>query len=133
MSQKYRFRSLQLLGEETESEKQSTILNVFATGETKTIDFILLDGARQNFAYSQYITSWIGKEEGDRFIKIFFATHLVTIEGFCLDNIYNELIKLLVIYIKTNDERYANIHDDDKAFVTKIEIKWKERYNKVHD
>lgn len=125
MSQKYRFKSLQI-SEANEADRPSSIqLEVFEVGETKTIDFILLNETRQNFAYSHYITSWIGKEGDKRVIKIFFATHLVTIEGYCLDCIYNALTDFSVKSIKANDGRYASIAEEEKAFVTNIKIAWK--------
>lgn len=125
MSQNYKFKSLQFSEEKKEKEKTGEKLTVFEVGETKTIDFILLDGTRQNFAYAHYMTAWLGKEDKDRIIKIFFATHLITIKGFCLDELYDELTKLSVITIKAHDERYADIIEEDKSFVTDIKIVWK--------
>ena len=129
MSQKYSFRVLELAransieGEENESSKSP--LSIFEVGDTRTIDFILLDGTRQNFAYSHYMTAWLGKEEGERVIKVFFATHMVTIYGFCLDIIYIALIGFKLKLVKANDARYADIQDEDKPFVTSINIEWK--------
>jgi len=125
MSQKYKFKSLQYSEEEKVQEITGEKLTVFETGETKTIDFILLDGTRQNFACAHYMTAWLGKEDNDRVIKIFFATHLVTIKGYCLDELYDELIKLSVTFIKAHDERYVDMVDEDKAFVTDIKVAWK--------
>jgi len=64
-------------------------IEVFKIGETKTIDLIIKDGMRQNFPYSHYLSAWLDKEDEDRVLKIFFATHLITVQGYCLDEIYN--------------------------------------------
>ena len=128
MSQKYKFRSLQIVenSKKNKVKKESPqTLTVFQVGETKTLDFELLDGTRQNFAYSHYLTSWIGKDGSERVIKIFFATHLVTIKGYCLDEVYKYLSKLSLKSIKANDRRYLSATDESKAFVTSIEIKWR--------
>lgn len=127
MSQKYKFKSLQIAEgkKDSKEKKDPNRLTVFEVGETKTIDFELLDGTRQNFTYSHYLTAWLGKEKTERVIKIFFATHLVTIKGFCLDMIYDELVNLALKYVKANDERYASMIEENQAFVTDIEVKWR--------
>ncbi len=125
MSQNYKFKSLQIAESDHKKAEDPNKLTVFEVGETRTIDFTLLDGTRQNFAYIHYLTAWLGKDGDDRVIKIFFATHLVTIKGYCLDDLYDELIKLSVKYIKAHDERYADMIEEDKAFVTDIKITWK--------
>lgn len=126
MSQNYKFKSLEIAKNGQEKEQQAGgRLTVFEVGETRTIDFELLDGTRQNFAYIHYLTAWLGKDGDDRVIKIFFATHLVTIKGYCLDDLYNELTKLSVKSIKANDGRYVDMVEEDKSFVTDIKITWK--------
>ncbi len=132
MNQNYKFKSLEIAknGQTKEpTKKESSTLSVFEMGETRTIDFVLANGTRQNFAYAHYMTTWIGKDENgeknERCIKIFFATHLVTIRGYCLDNLYNELIKLSVKSIKVNDERYLDMVNEGQPFVTDIKVTWK--------
>lgn len=128
MSQKYNFISLQIAKGDQAQEKTTkdpNTITVFETGETKTIDFELLDGTRQNFHYSHYITSWMGKENGERIIKIFFATHLITLKGYCLDAIYEALRQFKVKSIKANNSRYQDSLPDEHTFVTDIIIKWK--------
>ncbi|MDD7887871.1 hypothetical protein [Flavivirga sp. 57AJ16] len=128
MSQNYKFKSLQIAkGDQAQRKttKDPNTITVFETGDTKTIDFELLDGTRQNFHYSHYITSWMGKENGERIIKIFFATHLVTINGYCLDEIYNHLTTLSVKSIKAHDQRYLNMVEENQPFAIQISIEWK--------
>ncbi|MEM8938612.1 MAG: hypothetical protein AAGC64_04605 [Bacteroidota bacterium] len=125
MSQKYRFKSLEIAEKEKEQIPRSNKFTVFDIGETRTIDFVLLDGTRQNFAYAHYLTAWLGKDGGNRVIKIFFATHLVTIKGYCLGGLYDQLIKLSVKSIKAHDERYTDLVEEDRTFVTDIKITWK--------
>ena len=133
MSQNYKFKSLQIADAENnkgkKSEKDSNALTVFEIGETRTIDFELLDGTRQNFAYAHYLTAWLGKEKvgqkTERVIKIFFATHLVTIHGYCLDKIYNTVTTQTLKYLRANDERYLEMIDDTQPFVRHIEVKWR--------
>ncbi|WP_394972583.1 hypothetical protein [uncultured Croceitalea sp.] len=117
---------------ETEKEQEETNLNtlkVYEMGETRTIDFILTNGTRQNFAYSHYLTAWLGKEDKDRFINIFFATHMVTIKGYCLDKIYNAITTLSVKSIKAHDKRYLDLIGEGNPFVTEIKIGWKKEEN----
>lgn len=128
MNQTYKFKSLEIAKNGTEKEettKDPNKLNIFEIGETKTIDFELLDGTRQNFPYGHYLTSWIGKDGDERVMKIFFATHLVTIKGFCLDSIYDALCSFKLKSIKANDERYLKTIDEGKTFVIDIKITWK--------
>jgi len=129
MSQNYKFKSLEITknGQEKKETKAGdpNALTVFETGETRTVDFISLDGTRQNFTYVHYLTGWLGKDGEDRVIKIFFATHLVTIKGYCLDEIYNHLATLSLKMVKANDERYLKTIEEGKPFVTDIKITWK--------
>ena len=92
MSQNYEFRSLEYVDEDNQ-DNQSEALTVFETGDTKTIDFVKKDGTRQSFPYGHYMTAWYEKKKdtNEWAIKIFFATHLVTISGFSLEKIYDEL------------------------------------------
>ena len=128
MNQNYKFKSLSIVQsneQQQTAENNPNTLTVFETGDTKTIDFVFLDGTRQNFHYSHYITAWMGKEKDETFIKIFFATHLVTIKGYCLDIIYDELIQLRLKSIKANYERYSDSKEEEESFVTEIMIGWK--------
>ena len=129
MSQNYNFKSLSVAKNGQDKKEAKTgdpnVLTAFEIGETRTIDFISLDGTRQNFTYTHYLTSWLGKDGDERVIKIFFATHLVTIKGFCLDALYDALTKLSVISVKANDERYQSLIENGKTFVTDIKVIWK--------
>ena len=128
MNQNYNFKSLQFDKKEGDENKINLEkINVFETGEAKTIDFIQKDGTRQNLPYSHYMTAWMGQEKEERFIKIFFATHLVTIRGYCLDELYNHLIKFELKSITANDERYSNDVSDEKPFVISIGVEWREK------
>ncbi len=98
---------------------------IYETGDLKTVDFQMLDGTRQHFNYSHYIKAWIGQdEENTPFIRVFFSTDTVTINGFCLDQLYNALRNLNVTAVRANSERYAKtmtINEND-TFVTDITI-----------
>lgn len=127
MSQNYKFKSLEIAKASQKKEIDETKndnFNVYEIGESKTIDFVLLDGTRQNFPYSHYLTSWLGVESEERVIKIFFATHMITIKGYCLDELYEPLLSQKLKSIKANNNRYQN-PSDDKALVTEVIIKWK--------
>jgi hypothetical protein len=131
MSQNYNFKSLQI-ADNSEKQKEETNteeLKVFEVGNTKTINFIMLDGTQQNFHYSHYITSWLGKENDETVIKIFFATHLVTIRGVCLGKVYKELSEFKLKSIIENDERYYNETNKNKGFIKKIEILHRKKNN----
>lgn len=132
MSRNYKFKSLTIAQnsqEKSTPQKDPDRLTVFEVGDTRTIDFVMLNGTRQNFPYIHYLTSWLGKDgdakKSERVLKIFFATHLVTIKGYCLDEIYNHLTDLDVKSVQANDMRYASNIDDGKAFVTHIAVTWK--------
>lgn len=127
MNQNYKFKSLEIAknGQEKEQSQTGKKLSVYEVGETRTIDFVLSDGSRQSFPYAHYHTAWLGKENNERIIKIFFSTHHITIKGYCLDTLYDELLKQSVKFIKAHDERYADMVDEDKIFVNKIKIEWK--------
>ncbi|MEO1033392.1 MAG: hypothetical protein AAFX55_18535 [Bacteroidota bacterium] len=128
MNQNYKFKSLQIVKSQNNKDQKDEDfekLTVFETGETKTIDFILLGGTRQNFPYSHYLTSWLGKESEERVIKIFFATHLVTIYGVCLDKIYNHLLIMSLKSVRAKNKRYLKTIEDGQLFVTDIKITWK--------
>jgi hypothetical protein len=53
MNQNYKFKSLQFEDSKRSTERSDEI-EIFQTGETKTIDFVQLDGARQSFPYGHY-------------------------------------------------------------------------------
>ena len=133
MSQSYKFKSLEIAKsneKEQASISQTDAFNVYEVGETRTIDFIMLDGTRQNFPYSHYLTSWLGKEDNQLVIKVFFATHLVTVKGYCLEKIYNYLLSLRLKSMKANNKRYEN-SNSNKPFVTHISINWKNEQNLI--
>lgn len=135
MNQNYKFKTLTIAkqGQEMKTiKKDPNTLTVFEVGETKTIDFEQGDGTRQNFSYAHYITAWMGKEEEAKVIKVFFATHLVTIKGYCLEHIYDALTGLSLKYLKANDMRYLKTVEDGELFVTDIEIKWKKETEKLN-
>ncbi|WP_299111424.1 hypothetical protein [uncultured Winogradskyella sp.] len=127
MSQNYKFKSLEIAKASQKKEIDETKnddFKIYEIGESKTIDFVLLDGTRQNFPYSHYLTSWLGVENEERVIKIFYATHMVTVKGFCLDELYESLLSQKLKNIKANSNRYQN-PSDDKTLVTEVIIKWK--------
>ncbi|MDH7913466.1 hypothetical protein [Winogradskyella sp. SYSU M77433] len=127
MSQNYKFKSLEIAKASQKKEIDETKNDGFKTyeiGESKTIDFVLLDGTRQNFPYSHYLTSWLGVENEERVIKIFFATHMVTVKGFCLDQLYNRILKQELKRISANKIRYE-ITRNDNTYITNIVIQWK--------
>ncbi|MEM6721124.1 MAG: hypothetical protein AAF611_17475 [Bacteroidota bacterium] len=128
MSQNYDFKSLHYgNSENTETDKDlnENGLIVFETGNSKTIDFIKKDNTRQNFPYSHYLTAWTEVQDKKRVIKIIFATHQVTIHGYCLDIIYDHVCQFNLKSLKANDERYVNDLLDDTPFITSIMIEWK--------
>lgn len=126
MNRNYNFKSLSIVENNLEEKTtNSDELNVFTLGESKCLDLKLKDGSRQSFHYSHFITSWLGKEDDLQVIKIFFSTHLVTIKGYCLEELYNYLIDHKVKNISEHDERYISPMDEDKVFVSEIETKWK--------
>ncbi|WP_136468931.1 hypothetical protein [Flagellimonas onchidii] len=127
MSQTYKFKSLSITNNDKikDNYQEDENLSVFALGESKTIDFRLKGGSRQCFHYTHFISAWMGKEDELQFIKIFFSTHLVTIKGYCLEELYDCLIEHKVKNITEYDERYASMVEESKVFVIEIEISWK--------
>lgn len=129
MNKSYKFKSLQFQQEGDAAEQGTTKIDeqlvVFTTGETQTINFIQKDGTQQNFPYSHYLTSWLGRENQEIVLKIFFATHLVTIHGVRLDELYRHLIQYKVKSITEHNARYIEGMSEDLTFVTGLEITWK--------
>ncbi len=128
MSQNYKFKSLEIAKASQKKEIDETKnddFKVYEIGESKTIDFVLLDETRQNFPYSHYLTSWLGVESEERVIKIFFATHMVTVKGFCLDKLYESLLLQELKILKENSERYLKYGYSETPFILSIIIKWK--------
>jgi hypothetical protein len=99
----------------------------YTTGETNTINFIKADGQQQMFPYSQLITAWTEDTDEENIIKIFFATHLVTIKGHNLKVIYEILTNQNVISMVAIDKRYFNISNEEKVFINEITIEWKRK------
>jgi len=130
MSQKYKFKSLQIAeGIGKKEQKDPDTLTVFEIEDTRTVDFIKKDSTRQNFPYTHYLTAWYGKDENaksnERIIKIFFATHLVTIKGHCLEELYNHLCNQKLKSVNANDIRYLEMYPENMPFVSTILIEWK--------
>ena len=125
MNQNYNFKSLQYSEDDKEQKTNPDEIKVFEKAETKTIDFIQKDGTRQSFPYAHFMTAWMGRDNDERFIKIFFATHLVTIKGYCLDQIYNHLVQFELKKVIENDERYLKDVKDNEVFVVSLTIEWK--------
>ncbi len=101
----------------------------YAIGETNTINFIKVDGSRQMFPYSQIITAWTENTEEENVIKVFFSTHLVTIEGHNLNVIYEALTNQNLVSVFAQDERYLKATGEKKAFLKKIGVEWKGEKN----
>lgn len=98
---------------------------VFETGETKTVDFQMLDGNRQHFNYQYYIKTWTENEDGTPCIKVFFSMDIVTIKGYRLNKLYEAFREMSVIAVRANDERFLmalSDDDDNDPFVTEIKI-----------
>lgn len=132
MSQNYNFKSLQIVNKNKEKDLSQTdnqIERAYKLGDTKTIDFIMLDGTRQNFPYSHYLTSWLGIEDDAQVLKIFFATHLVTIKGSCLAKLYDHFIVSKLLMVQASDSRYNKTNSEEEPFVSDIKIAWKKEEN----
>ena len=106
--------------------KNSTDENeCYTTGETNTINFIKADGQQQMFPYSQLITAWTEHTDEENIIKIFFSTHLVTIQGYNLEAIFQALTNQSLKLITTQDERYFNKLKQKNMLIKKVVIDWK--------
>lgn len=127
MSQKFRFRTLDKVEQNLPKPKADDLLQVYEKGESRTIDLSFKDGTRQHFAYSHYITGWYGKDNDEWVIKLFFATHIVTIHGYCLEELYENITLLKVKKVTAYDERYLNMVGESDPFVTDIVVKWKNK------
>lgn len=129
MSQKYKFKSLSIVDKDQQSDGSNdpNALMVYETGETKTIDFIKKDGTKQNFPYSHYMSAWYEKEQdkNEWYIKVFFATHMVTINGVCLEVIYEQLKQFSLKSLQAHDLRYVDDVPEGSPFVLSIIIEWK--------
>jgi len=134
MSQNYKFKSLSIADGNSETDQPNTDPNalvVYEAGETKTVDFIKKDGTKQNFPYSHYMTAWYQKDEkaNEWYIKIFFATHTITIQGFSLDTLYNHLKQFTLKTLQAHDLRYTDDVPEGEPFVSSITIEWRGKEN----
>jgi hypothetical protein len=130
MNRNYRFKSLEISQKNSKDEKahngvEQSDQGVFEIGETRSINFILDNGSQQNFPYTHYLTGWYGMDNDEWVIKLFFATHIVTIRGYCLEELYENIRLLKVKKVIAYDERYLDMVGESDPFVTDIVVKWK--------
>lgn len=142
-NQKYKFKTLSIVRQTQEKaathiKSNTNDLNVFETGQTKTLSVTQLNGTKQNFSYGQYLSAWFGideenSEKTERVIKIHFAAHTIIIHGYCLDEIYEALATSTLKSITAHNDRYyqSNLSNTNNPpntpFITKIEVNWRGR------
>ncbi|MEM7621281.1 MAG: hypothetical protein AAF228_12645 [Pseudomonadota bacterium] len=99
----------------------------FELGQSLGIDFIMVDGARQSFAYSYLITFRLEAQDETQKLSLFFTTHWVYVTGYCLDMLYAAIQERTLSVVKQGDERYSQLTEKngDDPLVTTIEIEWK--------
>ena len=87
-----------------------------------SINFVWLDGKQHAFNYG-YMTSIEFKalETGNRIIAT-FTTHKVTISGFSLSELYEDLTNRYVNTIEQADENLAFTIQDGTPMITQIEV-----------
>lgn len=108
------------------SDEQSDLKEKgYETGDTKSIDFIKADGTRQMFPYSQLITAWTEFTDEHQVIKLFFSTHLITLSGYNLGEIYDHIQGQALRRLMVRDARYLNTAKEKQPYVTGIGIEWK--------
>ncbi len=131
MGDNYSFKTLTLVRQNGKPEEKDDAndLKVYETGDTRTIDFIQKNGTRQCFAYSHMLTAWYGKENEDRVVKVFFATHTVTIYGYCLEGIYEHLCSQNIKSVKAHDERYSDLVQEGNPFIIRLKVEWRNNDN----
>ncbi|WP_163381368.1 hypothetical protein [Cyclobacterium sp. SYSU L10401] len=95
----------------------------YTVGETRTIDFMMTNGTRQNFSYSHYMKAWTEQDSGMQVIKVFFTADLVTIKGYCLETIYDHLCAMDLKSVMAQNPRYHQSQTKDNTpLVTAITI-----------
>ncbi|MGB3465747.1 MAG: hypothetical protein WBA74_10770 [Cyclobacteriaceae bacterium] len=112
-------------GDSADDHQQYKKEFVYQTADNpRTVDFILLNGSRQNFNYSHYIKSWFTQDEDGPLIRVFFSTDTVTIRGYSLDPLYECFRQLTPSAVKANPERYAHslAPNENQLFITSIKI-----------
>lgn len=121
---KHNFR-IDQIDAELSSDHYKTFLVFETQKNSRHIDFQLKDGTRQMFNYAYLMTTWTELIDHELVLKCFFSTHLVNISGFCLESIYEAILKQELKTLRENDERYVHSQPEGEPFVTQIEIRWK--------
>ncbi|MGB5943286.1 MAG: hypothetical protein WBG71_10420 [Leeuwenhoekiella sp.] len=118
----FNFKSIQIY-DNSKSKPLEDVSEIksYLTGTSKTLDFAFQDGTRRNFPYSFYQNAELLEESGKKFIKVRFLGHSISIKGYGLEGLYDELIQANLSKVYENDERYYQ-QNEHRTFITEINI-----------
>lgn len=86
----------------------------------KNVCFVLLDGKHIFLNYSYLVAGEFFPEESK--ITLHFTTHVITLQGRNLENLYHDLMQHLPKIIIATDGRYNGISKRINPLVTGVEI-----------
>ena len=86
------------------------------------LNFIWRDGKQQAFNYSYMISVEFTPQETGNRIVVTFTTHKVTITGFSLHELYEDLMNRYVNEIEQADEELVHMIQDETPIITQIEV-----------
>ena len=87
------------------------------------LDFVTLDGTRHAFPYAHLLRVKYAAGSG---IKLWFATHTVTIRGRCLDALFDALAAHTAARVTALSERHdpgQAAEDDERPVVHRVDVR----------
>lgn len=99
---------------------EKCVENYNAAGSTRNVCFVQLDGRSKFLNYAYLISADFDPNEST--IRIGFTTHNITIKGYHLNELFENLKFQLPSKIICMDKRYMATKDDKEAFIAEISI-----------
>lgn len=107
----------------TDADKQDGDISYFEPNENgvRNVCFVLLDGKHIFLNYNYLVSGEFFPEENR--IALHFTTHGVTLKGYNLEKLYQDLVLHSPKMIVATNDRYSGIVNESISIVTAIEIK----------
>lgn len=87
----------------------------------RNVAFVNKDGVRIFLNYAYLIAAEYKPEDSE--LRLFFSSHIVSMKGRNLDALFEEFKNHGPKTVACGDERYAAMEEDDKIYITNIDIK----------
>lgn len=86
----------------------------------KNVCFVQPDGSRMFLNYGYMVSGEYSPQNNT--ITLGFTSHIVTLSGTDLENLFYELMFHIPKQIECANQRYSTLNENDKIHITKIEI-----------